>query len=160
MDPETGFPSEVNKLFKGDPVVYIKGPRGGRQASGRSFLSLLIGKKKPLHEELFFQYMDNRALRSGDWKLTFARQGKWELYNLRTDRTETRDLAQQYPEKAKAMKARWNEMANTETKVKPDYRQPVKGDPRPWGLVREGKPDRRQSAAGEIKKQGGNQKNK
>ncbi len=29
MDPETGFPSEANKLFKGDPVVYIKGPRGG-----------------------------------------------------------------------------------------------------------------------------------
>ena len=75
-------------------------------------------------------------------------------------RTETRGLAQQYPEKAKAMKARWNEMANTETKVKPDYRQSVKGDSRPWGLGREGKPDRRQSAAGEIKKQGGNQKNK
>jgi len=131
-----------------------------KQPSGRSFLSLLAGKKKTLHEELFFQYMDNRALRSGDWKLTSARQGKWELYNLKTDRTETQDLARQHPEKVEAMKARWYELAKTETKVKPDYMQPAKGDPRPWGLSGEGKTDRRQSVAGEIMKESGKKKKK
>ena len=34
----------------------------------------------------------DRALRQGPWKLVSAKLGRWELYNLDEDRTETNDL--------------------------------------------------------------------
>ena len=46
------------------------------------------------HEELWWQHEGNRAIRVGDWKLVAAgRDGPWELYDLASDRTETKDLA-------------------------------------------------------------------
>ncbi len=103
-----------------------------RPPSGRSFLPLLKGEQKKIHDELFFQYTINRALRSGDWKLVSARQGPWELYNMKDDRTETTNLAAQYPERVEALKARWHEMAETETKVGGKYLKPLNEQPAPW----------------------------
>ena len=133
-----------------------------RQPSGRSFLSLLNGKKPSMTNCFSNTWTTGRcALEIGNsLPPGKARQGKWELYNLKTDRTETQDLAQQHPEKVEAMKARWYQMAKTETKVKPVWMQPAKGDPRPWGFSTEGKPDRRQSVAGETMKESGKKKKK
>jgi arylsulfatase A-like enzyme len=57
---------------------------------------------------LWFSHRNNEALRNGDWKLVKPNDGPWELYNLKEDRTETNDMAAQYPEKVEALKKQWN----------------------------------------------------
>jgi len=52
----------------------------------------------------------------GDWKLSANGSGKkepakWELYNLKTDRSEMNDLALKYPDKVKELDRRWEEIA-------------------------------------------------
>jgi arylsulfatase len=52
--------------------------------------------------------MGNRAIRVGDWKLVAkGDKGPWELYDLKTDRGEQKNLAAQYPDRARDMSAQW-----------------------------------------------------
>ena len=60
------------------------------------------------HDFIFFKHEGNRALRVGDWKIVSnGPKGAWELYNLAVDRTETRNLAAEQPERVKALAATW-----------------------------------------------------
>ncbi|HEX9889935.1 MAG TPA: arylsulfatase [Nitriliruptorales bacterium] len=61
--------------------------------------------------ELYFEHEGNRALRVGDWKLVSAWPGSWELYDLSSDRTETRDLADAEPAHLKRLTAMWLDWA-------------------------------------------------
>ncbi len=68
------------------------------------------------HESLWWYHHGNRAIRMGDWKLSASGSGKkeyakWELYNLKTDRSEMNDLALKYPDKVKELDRRWNQIA-------------------------------------------------
>ena len=68
------------------------------------------------HESLWWYHHGNRAIRMGDWKLSANGSGKkeyakWELYNLKTDRSEMNDLALKYPDKVKELDRRWNQIA-------------------------------------------------
>lgn len=61
---------------------------------------------------LFWEHEGNAALRAGDWKLVrTGRNGDWELYNLKADRTETENLAAAHPEKVQEMAAQWEAWA-------------------------------------------------
>jgi arylsulfatase len=77
---------------------------------------------QPLDREaIYWEHEGNRAIRIGDWKLVSNPHQKpraldlveklpleeWELYNLEADRTETNDLADQYPEKVVEMSEKW-----------------------------------------------------
>lgn len=44
-----------------------------------------------------------KALFDGDWKLFAERNDPWELYNLKTDRTESHNLAAEHPVKVKQL---------------------------------------------------------
>jgi arylsulfatase len=60
-------------------------------------------------DELFWHHSGNRALRIGDWKIVSAADNgnAWELYDLKTDRAESNDLAAAEAERVKTMAARW-----------------------------------------------------
>jgi len=47
--------------------------------------------------KLFWEHAGNRAVRDGKWKLVAQHRGAWELYDMEADRTETTDLAKQFP---------------------------------------------------------------
>ncbi len=67
------------------------------------------------HEYLWWSHDENRAIRMGDWKLVMGRGRtglKWELFNLKNDRSESTDLAGEYPEKVEQLKQKWNAVAN------------------------------------------------
>jgi arylsulfatase A-like enzyme len=70
---------------------------------GRSLLPVLTGKKRKGHDHICWEHEGNRAVRQGDWKLVAQSKQAWELYNLKTDRTETHDLAAAEPARVQAM---------------------------------------------------------
>jgi arylsulfatase len=73
----------------------------------------LAKDERVAREYLYWHHLDNRALREGDWKVVAAAvpggYGPWELYDLRTDRSEMHDLAARYPERVQKLAARWQE---------------------------------------------------
>ncbi len=67
-------------------------------------------EKDWIGEELF----GNRALRQGDWKICYIVKGaggtgEWELFNLKDDPGETRDLSRQHPDKRQELLKLWEQ---------------------------------------------------
>ena len=67
---------------------------------GRSLAPLFRGDEREPPEALYFLLFDHAAIRIGDWKLARVDGHPWELFDLSTDRTETRDRVDAMPEKA------------------------------------------------------------
>jgi arylsulfatase len=66
---------------------------------GRSMVSLLRGEKRRSPPYYTWFWGGKRAYRKGDRKLVWDnRIKKWELYDLATDRCETIDLSNKYPD--------------------------------------------------------------
>lgn len=79
---------------------------------GKSLVPLLTGNTRQEHEYLFWEHFNSKAIRKGKWKLVQLNpQSEWELYNLDEDRTETKNLAGEYPEVVNELKQKWEEMA-------------------------------------------------
>jgi len=78
---------------------------------GRSLVPAFANK--PIERDgLFWEHEGNAAVRVNDWKLVRkGGKGPWELYNLKTDRTELHDLAAAEPEKARELLAKWEAWA-------------------------------------------------
>jgi arylsulfatase len=93
---------------------------------GQSLVPILRGETRAPHEELYFHFGNDRALRLGPWKLVSAKLGKWELYNLDEDRTELHDLAAQEPERVEAMKAAWFKTAKEVDRLGEDGLKPAR----------------------------------
>lgn len=76
-------------------------------APGRSLVKAFAQDVTIERDCLWWLHEGNRAIRAGDWKLVAARNDSWELYDLRTDRAESRNLAREHPEKVKELEAQW-----------------------------------------------------
>jgi arylsulfatase len=76
-------------------------------AHGQSLVPLLEGDALPRQQPLWWFHAGNRAVRQGDWKLVSEQDQPWELYNLATDRAETRNLAAAEPVRVRALEAAW-----------------------------------------------------
>jgi arylsulfatase A-like enzyme len=98
------YPSEVNRRA----VVPVE---------GRSLLPVLAGGTRP--EVVYgWEHEGNRAIRRGTWKLVSQFLRGWELYNMKSDRTETDDLASRMPDRVAAMSRLYDVWA-ARTGVKP-----------------------------------------
>jgi arylsulfatase A-like enzyme len=75
-----------------------------------SMLSAWRGQDSP-QQPLFWEHCGNAALQEGRWKLVRQHDWPWELYDISTDRTESHDLAGDYPEIVQQMAARWEQTA-------------------------------------------------
>ena len=75
---------------------------------GKSLVPVLAEDGTVDREHLWWYHEENRALRVGRWKLVAAGpKGPWELYDLKADRTETNDLAPEYPHKVRQLAQLW-----------------------------------------------------
>lgn len=90
-------------------VAGIKTPPSSSQAriAGNSFAPLLRGDDWQRQEPLYFQYLDNRAIRTAEWTLAEVDDAGWELFNVKTDPLEARNLATQQPEVVRGLSDRW-----------------------------------------------------
>jgi arylsulfatase A-like enzyme len=78
---------------------------------GQSLLPALGGEPINRKAPLFWEHEGNRAVRDGKWKLVSAFPGPWELFDLETDRTECKDLAQKNTEIVREFAAKYDEWA-------------------------------------------------
>jgi arylsulfatase len=76
-----------------------------RKNDGISFLPTMLGKKQKPHEYLYWEFPETggqQALRMGKWKAVRSNLHKGiirtQLFNLETDKQESIDLSNQYPE--------------------------------------------------------------
>ncbi|HUT93415.1 MAG TPA: sulfatase-like hydrolase/transferase [Thermoguttaceae bacterium] len=87
----------------------------GHPLDGVSLLPALLDRRSLGERALFWSYRDQLAMREGPWKLVATppsrkaqRSGEAgetvELFNLADDLGETRDLAKQFPDRARAMR--------------------------------------------------------
>jgi len=77
-------------------------------APGKSLLPAFAKDVTVERESLWWLHESNRALREGNWKIVAAgKDSPWELYDLTSDRSETRNLAGSRPEKALKMAESW-----------------------------------------------------
>ena len=75
---------------------------------GTSLAPAFVKDDAVTHEYLYFHHLTNRAIRVGDWKLVAkGDKGPWELYDLKTDRCEQKNLAEQHPDRVRRMSAQW-----------------------------------------------------
>ena len=66
---------------------------------GKSLLPIFEGRKRKGHNAIFWEFMRNKAVRQGKWKLVTVGDNPWELYDMEADRTELNDLSGKMPEK-------------------------------------------------------------
>lgn len=81
-------------------------------AEGLSLRPTLEGDLRGGHTALFWEHMDNRAVRKGPWKLVSVEDGEWELYNVVSDRAELHDLRDFEPSKVAELTADYNAWAS------------------------------------------------
>lgn len=73
---------------------------------GKDPLPILTAGAKSAHESFFFQYGRHAGLRKGDWKM--ARENPkhdWQLFNLATDLSESKNLAKSEPQRVVELQA-------------------------------------------------------
>lgn len=76
---------------------------------GRSLVAAMTGEApKDSERALWWLHEGNRAIRVGDWKLVAAQGDPWELYDLKSDRAESHNLASANPDKARELEDAWN----------------------------------------------------
>ncbi|MBK5279615.1 MAG: arylsulfatase [Bacteroidia bacterium] len=88
---------------------------------GISFYDVLHNQKaQQKHSYLYWEFFErgfDQALRAGDWKIVkrSSSGGKTELYNLKDDIGEQRDVSSRYPEKVKSLE-KFMESARVDSK--------------------------------------------
>lgn len=75
---------------------------------GRSLVPAFAKDGSVARDYLWWYHANNRAIRAGYWKLVSkGKDGPWELYDIKTDRCESVNLADKHPEKVKELSEKW-----------------------------------------------------
>ena len=75
---------------------------GGRRPlplEGKSLLPIFRGETRQGHDQLCWSVPRHDAIRSGRWKAIRSRSGKWQLFDIEADGTETTDLSKREPQR-------------------------------------------------------------
>lgn len=87
----------------------------GRQVhplEGKSLLPAFQGKRRELHEAIYWEHEGNKAISQSHWKLVSRYPDRWQLFDLEHDRTELRDLSGDRPAIVKELATQWQAWAD------------------------------------------------
>ena len=97
--------------------------------AGRT-LAPIFADQPSSQRPLFFEHEGNRAVRLGKWKIVWTNFDlRWELYDIENDRTETKDLADDFPDRVDQMSQLWHQWAATHFVESEKVPQPASGMP-------------------------------
>lgn len=87
---------------------------------GISILPALLGKQdeQPQHDFLYWEYNQNQAVRTGDWFAHRKNGGDIELYDLKSDPQQRRDVSAGHPELVRKV-GRWMDESHDPSDVWP-----------------------------------------
>ena len=80
-----------------------------------------LQRDEPIH----LLFSSDRGLRSDDWKAVSFRREAWELYNVAEDRTELDNLADEQPDRLKAMVDEWTRITRDVLHARSDVYAPT-----------------------------------
>jgi len=79
-----------------------------------SLMPLLTGEGTFASRPLFWEHEGNAAIRVGDRKLVrLGMNGKWELFDMKADRTEQNNLAADSTEEVDTLSRQWRQWARS-----------------------------------------------
>jgi len=78
---------------------------------GKSILPALQNKTKVKEDTIYWEHEGGRAIRLGVWKAVALKNKSWELYNLKEDLSETKNLAGENPELLEQLDDLWQKWA-------------------------------------------------
>ena len=97
--------------YKGREIVPMQGKSWKRMLSGNT------ESPRASDDWLGFELFGNRAIRQGDWKISWLYEPfgteDWQLFNLAEDPGEQRNLSDKFPDKRKELIALWDEYVKT-----------------------------------------------
>ena len=97
----------VIELVTGNPFSFERGTEAPRYP-GKSLVAALKQDTTIARDSMWFLHEGNRALRVGDWKIVAAGQdAPWELYDLSKDRSESKNLAAEEPDRVRRLARQW-----------------------------------------------------
>jgi arylsulfatase len=112
-------------------------------APGKSLVPAFATDGSVTRDYLWWYHIGNRAIRVGDWKLVAAGESPWELYDVRLDRSETKNLAAEHPDKVKELDQAWTRHADEfralALKDRPPDQPGGKGKAKKTGIRKSGK---------------------
>lgn len=91
--------TQYPETYKGSRILAME---------GKSLSPIFQGASLHRSAPLFFEHSGNKGIRQDQWKLVAQKGGKWELYDMRKDRTELHDLSKKFPERVKEMSSRYD----------------------------------------------------
>jgi arylsulfatase len=75
-----------------------------------------VARGKHVDRILGFDHQGAHAIRQGNWKAVWTKRSpteiKWELFDLKSDRCETKDVARSFPQQREAMIRGWEAWAD------------------------------------------------
>ena len=99
----------------GKPATHWQG-QAVPDAPGINLLPLFAKDGSVAHTSLWWLHEGNRWLRAGDWKIVSAgKNAAWELYDLSADRSESKNLAKEMPQKVTELSALWEQQLKAYT---------------------------------------------
>lgn len=89
--------------------LYPKEYKGNKiqPMEGTSLFPLALGEPFKPTNPIYWEHEGNRAMIDKDWKIVSNVNEPWQLYNLKTDRTETKNLAKEESEILQSMVAQY-----------------------------------------------------
>ena len=110
------LPDIMPTILEATGAAYPETYHGGNKIYplvGSSLFPAIQKKADSIHEYMYWEHQNNRAIRWGNWKAIRDEKGKeWELYDVVKDRTERNNLAEQHPEVLTKLVAEWEKWAN------------------------------------------------
>ena len=124
------IPATILDITKTDYPSKYKG-RKILPMEGKSMLPALKAEKKDLNRELYFEHEGNRGYRQGKWKMVYSNYSKnWKLYDLDSDRSESKNMAKKHPELVQEFSKKWDKWAERCYVEKEKVSSPSKGMPK------------------------------
>ena len=123
IDVKGYLPDIMPTIIEATNSIYPKTYHGGNVITplvGQSLLGAVKGfSTEEIHQYMYWEHGSNAACSKDGWKaVRCGENGIWELYNLKIDRTERHNEADNYPDILNDLISHWNKWA-TDYKVYP-----------------------------------------
>ena len=118
-------PTILNLAGVPDPAGQYAG-RDVERMTGTSFAAMLSGKPSDDQPRTTgIELLGKRAIRSGDWKLIHMPvpygTGNWQLFNIADDPSESKDLADEFPDVVTELSIKWKDYERDNKVIIPDW---------------------------------------